>query len=153
MQIIIIPARKEDLDVLLGLMEEYYLLDKLPFDRRKAMAAVSKLLNNDALGAAWLIQADSVTAGYLILTLGYSLEYQGRDAFIDEIYLRPAFRGKGCGKAAMALVMEEARSRGVQALHLEVDRDNRTAQAFYRKAGFEDQDRYLLTKRLDQETD
>lgn len=153
MQTIIEPARKEDLDVLLGLMEEYYRFDRLPFDRRKAMEALAELLNNGALGSAWLIQANSVTAGYIVLTLGFSLEYHGRDAFIDEIYLRPAFRGKGCGKAAVALIMEEARRLGVRALHLEVDRENRAAQAFYRKAGFGDQARYLLTKRLNRDAD
>jgi ribosomal protein S18 acetylase RimI-like enzyme len=36
----------------------------------------------------------------------------------------------------------------VQALHLEVELAKTKAQAFYHKVGFEDHDRYLLTKRL-----
>jgi ribosomal protein S18 acetylase RimI-like enzyme len=36
----------------------------------------------------------------------------------------------------------------VRALHLEVERANTEAQAFYHKAGFADHDRYLLTKQM-----
>jgi ribosomal protein S18 acetylase RimI-like enzyme len=34
-------------------------------------------------------------------------------------------------------------------LHLEVERANTAAQGVYRRAGFKDHDRYLLTKWLD----
>jgi len=37
---------------------------------------------------------------------------------------------------------------GVKALHLEVERTNTAAQAFYRKIGFKDHSRYLMTKWL-----
>ena len=37
---------------------------------------------------------------------------------------------------------------GVRALHLEVDRENGRARAVYEKAGIEDRNNYLLTKRL-----
>jgi len=36
------------------------------------------------MGRVWLIQYQGQVIGYVILTLGYSLEYGGRDAFIDE---------------------------------------------------------------------
>jgi hypothetical protein len=31
--------------------------------------------------------------GHLIITLGYSVEYGGRDGFIDDLYLVPEVRG------------------------------------------------------------
>ena len=42
-----------------------------------------------------------IAVGYLVLTLGYSLEYGGRDAFIDEVYIRSSYRGRGIGTAAL----------------------------------------------------
>jgi ribosomal protein S18 acetylase RimI-like enzyme len=45
-------------------------------------------------------------------------------------------------------VRSAALSLGVRALHLEVGRDNSAAQALYRRAGFEDSGRQLLTLRL-----
>jgi ribosomal protein S18 acetylase RimI-like enzyme len=70
----------------------------------------------------------------------------GRDAFIDEIYIRESHRGKGIGAKVIKFVEETCRSLEVQALHLEVERANTRAQAFYRKIGFQGHNRYLLTK-------
>ena len=80
----------------------------------------------------------------LLVECGYSLEYQGHDAFIDELYLRSHYRRQGIGAQSLRFVENAARSLGVRALHLEVERGNTAAQAFYRQVGFADHDRYLM---------
>jgi ribosomal protein S18 acetylase RimI-like enzyme len=95
-----------------------------------------------------LIRVNDATAGYLVLTFGFSLEFGGRDALIDELYVRENFRGRGLGRASLVLAAEVCREEGIRALHLEVDRVNTRAQGVYRQAGFRDHDRYLLTKWL-----
>jgi ribosomal protein S18 acetylase RimI-like enzyme len=95
-----------------------------------------------------LIRAEAEAIGYLVLTLGYSIECGGRDAFIDEVYLRVEYRGQGIGRQTIAFVETQCRALGVRALHLEVARDNTNAYALYRKVGFVDHDRYLMTKRI-----
>lgn len=142
------PARSTDLPLLLSYMEAYYRFDHLAFDRDAAAAALSRLLADDTLGRAWLVAAGGVPVGYVVLTLGYSLEFHGRDAFVDELYLEPGARGQGLGPAVLAQVEAACGRLGVRALHLEVERANHPAQAVYRKAGFEDHDRYLMTKWL-----
>lgn len=87
-------------------------------------------------------------AGYVILTLDYSFEYRGRDAFIDELYIEPEFRRRGLGARAMEFVEQRARAMGVNALHLEVDRENEPALELYKKSQYADQQRYLMTKWL-----
>ena len=84
--------------------------------------------------------------GYVVLTLGYSLELLGRDAFIDEFYLRETYRGRGWGRQAIAFVEDAARALGVNSIHLEVTRPNFTAHQIYRKLGFEDREHHLMTK-------
>jgi ribosomal protein S18 acetylase RimI-like enzyme len=95
-----------------------------------------------------VIRVKGACAGYLVLTLGYSLEFQGRDGFIDELFLVESFRGRGVGDRVLELVENEARALGVVALHLEVERKNAAGQRFYRRNGYLDHDRYLMTKRL-----
>jgi ribosomal protein S18 acetylase RimI-like enzyme len=41
---------------------------------------------------------------------------------------------------------------GVSAVHLEVDRGNDPAFELYRRVGYEDHDRFLMTKWLNRET-
>ena len=139
-------ATSSDLDILLELMREYYEFDRLPFQEFKARRAMSALIRDSSLGRVWLIRLGADAIGYTVLTLGHSMEYGGRDAFIDELFLRPHHRGRGWGKKTMEFVEKEASSLGVHALHLEVTRDNATAQALYRRLGFADHDRYLMTK-------
>jgi ribosomal protein S18 acetylase RimI-like enzyme len=141
-------AQRSDTDLLLQFMREYYEFDHLPFDEQVARAALEKLLNDASLGRVWLIHYEDEAVGYLVLTLGYSLEYGGRDAFIDEVYIRASHRGRGIGGRALVFAQDMCRSLGVRALHLEVERTNTNAQGVYRKAGFIDHDRYLMTKQI-----
>jgi len=141
-------ATQADLETLVQFMREYYEFDHLPFDEQVACSAVAKFLGDESLGRLWLICCDAEAVGYLVLTLGYSLEYGGRDAFIDEVYIQASHRGHGIGKRALAFAEEMCCSLDVRALHLEVERENTNAHALYRKVGFVDHDRYLLTKRI-----
>jgi GNAT superfamily N-acetyltransferase len=81
-----------------------------------------------------------------VLTFGYSLEFHGRDAFVDELYLQEGARGRGTGRQALEFLAGVCSDLGVRALHLEVVRGNEAAQRLYRGFGFEDHDRYLMTK-------
>ena len=148
MQIELVYARTGDCDLILDFMAAYYQLDGIPFVREKAAAALAELLADPSAGRVWLITAESDAVGYVVLTFGFSLEYHGRDAFIDELYVDGSFRGRGYGRRALALVEDEARALHVRELHLEVERRNEGAQRLYRRLGFSDHDRYLMSKRL-----
>lgn len=139
---------RADLDVLLPLVQAYYEFDHLSFDERVARTALENFVADPTFGRVWLIMVDGEVVGYLILTLGYSIEYGGCDAFIDEVYIRAEHRGRGIGQQVIAFAETQCRAFGVRALHLEVERDNTHAHALYRKVGFVDHDRYLMTKRL-----
>lgn len=135
-----------DEDLLIVLMREFYAVEHLAFDEWVARAALRQILRDGARGSVYLIRSGEDVAGYVVLTFGFSLEFHGRDALVDELYLRERFRGKGLGRAALEFVEGVCRAEGIKAVHLEVDRVNTWAQEVYRKAGYRDHDRYLLTK-------
>ncbi len=141
-------ANTTDADALLAMMRELYEHERIAFDEPTARAALTELLADDSCGVAHLIMFGAEVAGYLVLTFGFSLEFGGRDAFVDELFVKDGFRGRAAGKAALGFAAEVCRARGVCAIHLEVERANEGAQGLYRKAGFVDHDRYLLTRRL-----
>ena len=140
------PARPDDCDRILPLMARYYSEDGYPFVPAEARAALARFLGDASLGRMWVFVAADEIVGYAALTLGYSLEYRGRDAFVDELYLRPDHRGGGLGSLALARMEEACRELGVRALHLEAERRKPRLLAFYERAGFAAHDRHLMTK-------
>ena len=142
------PATTADEPVLLELMREFYLDERMTFHESAARTALRGVLDDPSHGRAVLIEVDGAIAGYLVVCFGWSLEFQGRDAFVDELYLRSRFRGRGIGAQALEAAAEVCRTSGVRALHLEVERNNTRAQALYRRAGFAERQHHLMTRRL-----
>ncbi len=141
-------AAERAAEAILGLMEQFYAEERYPFDREKARAALDPFLADAALGRAWLFRDGDAAVGYFVLTLGWSLEYGGRDAFVDELFVSPSHRGRGLGRRALEAIDEACRELGVRALHLEVEKNNLPAEELYRNGGFEDRDRRLMTKKF-----
>jgi GNAT superfamily N-acetyltransferase len=83
------------------------------------------------------------------VTFGFSLEFRGRNAFVDELFVREEHRGRGLGAAALAVAEEFCRGLGIAALRLEVERENPRAQELYEREGFRVHPRHILTKWLD----
>jgi ribosomal protein S18 acetylase RimI-like enzyme len=141
-----------EIDTVVGLMQELFiqdpLPDRLPFDAVGARSALQGLIRDSSYGRLSLICDGETIVGYLVLTFGYSLEFYGRDAFIDELYIRATHRGRGWGTRAMAHAESVARSENIRAIHLEVGRHN-TALEFYRRIGYVNHERYLMTKWID----
>lgn len=137
-------ATSDDLPVLVELMRGYYRDDGLPFDEDAARATMRRLLSQPQWGRVWLAFEDRCAIGYVALCIGFSLELGGNDAFIDEVFVLPEFRGRGCGRQLLETAGLAARDLDVRAVHLEVDRHNEAAQRLYRSLGYGMRDRYIL---------
>ena len=142
-------ANESDAETLLALMREYYAFDGHHFDPANAREALLRLLREPVFGLVWLISEEKTIIGYVVLCFGYSLEFHGRDAFLDEFYLKADYRRQGVGTHVLNQVEEQAHREGIRAIHLEVVRRNEAAGSFYRKIGYVDHDHRLMTKRLD----
>ena len=139
-------AENGDIETLLGLMRGLYEHDGDDFDPVAHRAALAGLLAYPEYGQVWVVEDDGAVVGYAVLTFGYSLEYRGRDALVDELFLVESHRGRGLGMTTLAFLEDECRRQGIAALHLEVARHNARAQVVYRAAGFFSHDRMLMTK-------
>ena len=137
-----------EIDAILPLMQEFYAIEHLPYDEQVARHALLQLWSDPTLGHAYLFEFAGAVAGYAVLTFGFSLKFRGRDALVDELYVRERYRGQGLGSACLSQIEEVCRGEGVQAVHLEVDHVNTRAQQLYHNAGYQDHQRHLLTKWL-----
>jgi ribosomal protein S18 acetylase RimI-like enzyme len=142
----IVPVRPEDAGALLDLARAFHAEEGRRLDAANEAALVA-ITRGEPLAQAWLVRVADRPVGYLILTLGYSVEYGGRDGFIDDLYVAPDARGQGLGTKLLDFALAEAARPGIRTLHLEVETDCRAAH-LYRSAGFEETGRRLMRRRI-----
>jgi ribosomal protein S18 acetylase RimI-like enzyme len=58
------------------------------------------------------------------------------DAYLEELYVAPAKRGHGLGRALLEAAMETARQHGARRMELGTSEDDTVARALYESAGF-----------------
>ncbi|MFC6687624.1 GNAT family N-acetyltransferase [Jhaorihella thermophila] len=141
-------AGPNDLDRLAALSAAFHAETGIEQADDVRRAALLPLLEGSPHGCAYLIGPARAPIGYIVITFGWSVEFGGLDGFIDEIYLRPAVRGRGIATEVLAGLPRALGQAGVRALHLEVDRDNAAAQRLYARAGFAPRDRCILMTRV-----
>jgi GNAT superfamily N-acetyltransferase len=117
------------------MVRSFYDLDRHPFDERVVVSALGPLLADDSLGQVWLlIDPDgSEPCGYAVVTWGYSLESGGREALLDELYVRE--RDRGTGSRALPQILAAATAAGAVRLFLETEAHNEAVRRFYRRHG------------------
>ena len=145
---IFVPLSAASLDKALQLRRQLYLHEDLAFHPTDDVAILQELIEDSSLGILWLIQMGGQTAGYLLLTQCYSLEFKGRFGLLDEFYLEEQWRGQGIGSAALEFIGEACRALGLKAVRLEVANSNLRALELYRRNGFTIDSRHLMTKWL-----
>lgn len=142
-------ATPTDLEVLLTLVQEYYTYDHIDFEAPRQRQALAGLLQNPSFGCAWLLEDQGQAFGYAVLTFSYAIESGGRDAILDELYLREAYRGQGLGSQILTFVESFCRQERLTGLYLVVERKNRRAQSVYRNLNYVESDRLIFGKFFD----
>jgi GNAT superfamily N-acetyltransferase len=142
------PATAADVPTLLAWTRDFYAHEGIPFDPDRSSLTLRELLDHPDWGRVWTIVREGRPAGYAVVALGFSLEFGGRSAFLDELYVEPASRGAGIGSLALRLLQDACRPLGARSLALEVAFDNPRAEALYRREGFTPNGRQLMTRRL-----
>lgn len=138
-------ATDADLPVLLELEAQFYADEGYPFDRVRNETSMRRLLNDPNLGRLFVIGGGD---GYMVVTFGFSIEFGGRDAFVDELYVAPHARGRGLGTEALTVAERACVEAGVATLHLEVEHENARAKALYERCGYYAHERHLMSKRF-----
>lgn len=126
------------------MMQDFYAIDNYPIDIDVSKKLFEEFISNENLGKAWIIYNDSEVVGYVILTFVFSFEYQGKIAFIDELYIKESARGKGIGSLTIQFIKEEIPKLSLKLLYLEVENHNENAQKLYLSHDFVIHNRKLM---------
>jgi len=146
----LVRATPTDLDLLTTWMRGLRNDDPMPAatlaDDAGARQAMAGLLADDRLGSVWIIRRDGTGIGYAVLAYLHSIEFGGRCAFLDELFIAREHRSVGIGGVTLRLLEVEATTLGVRVLLLEASPENERANRLYRSAGFEPRKYRLLSK-------
>jgi ribosomal protein S18 acetylase RimI-like enzyme len=136
-------AGPADADLVMALATEFATVDGHEIDPEAYRSALLPLLAGDDRGQVWVI-GDGI--GFAVVTWGWSLESGGRDALLDELYVRT--RGAGVGSEALAAIVDRAREAGASRVFLETESHNEAARRFYARAGFGVEDSVWMVRSL-----
>jgi ribosomal protein S18 acetylase RimI-like enzyme len=87
--------------------------------------------DGEAVGVLWLAERD---------------DDMGKSLFILDVQIDEEQRGRGLGKAAMLLVEDEARRRGIERVTLNVFGGNDVARTLYRSLGYGETAVYMMKR-------
>jgi GNAT superfamily N-acetyltransferase len=146
MQPVVRIAKREDVDGLLVCARAFHAEDGHPLPKAGEAALLALIEIDSPHGRILVLEAEGKVAGYAVLCFGYSVEFGGRDEFVDDLYVAPRLRAKGFGKQMIERLSELAHAEGCHALHLEVFTGNPMA-VWYKSLGFEPRGS-LMSKRF-----
>ena len=89
-----------------------------------------------ASGEVVVLLAGSGPDGFAQLRFRPSVVREGLDAYLEELYVAPALRGHGLGRALLEAAMEESRRQGATRIELGTSEDDTAARALYESTGF-----------------
>ncbi|MFV8268553.1 GNAT family N-acetyltransferase [Flavobacterium sp. GT2N3] len=142
------PLVLTDVETIVPMMQEFYAIDNYPINIDVSKALLQEFISNENLGQSWLILSDNEIVGYIILTFIFSFEYQGKIAFLDELFLIKKMRGKGLGTKALEFVQSESQKLSLKLIYLEVEQHNEKAQKLYLTSRFELHNRKLMKYKI-----
>lgn len=132
------PLRKEDRELYVTLSREFYSSEAVmrPIPDAHFARTFARIIAEDPMVGAFLLLHEGQPAGYALLAFTYSNEAGSLVVWVEEIYIRPAFQGKGLGKEFFEFLSENYADRPVR-LRLEVEPDNEGAIRLYKRMGYQ----------------
>jgi ribosomal protein S18 acetylase RimI-like enzyme len=127
-------AEPEDADAISRLLHDFNteFHEPTPGPARLAERLRELLSGGDTV----VLLAGSAPDGVAVLRLRVSIWAEGLECYLAELYVVPAQRGRGLGRALMRAAMETAREKGADYMDLNTGEGDVVARALYESLGF-----------------
>ena len=129
---------ESDRDLYIEMAEEFYHSDAVlhPIPRAHFEKTAEEALKSGTYAEIYLLEYEGKTAGYGLTARTFSQEAGGQVLWIEELYIREAFRSRGLGREFFSY-LEEINKGVLSRLRLEVEADNTRAISLYERLGYE----------------
>jgi GNAT superfamily N-acetyltransferase len=109
---------------------------------------LERVVADEHRGFVHLARAEGRIVGVAYVATILSVEHVGPAAWLEELYVTPAWRQRGVGTALVAAVLERARAGGMVAVDLEIDAGHSRAASLYERSGFQRLERSRWARKL-----
>jgi len=143
MKIAIRKATRRDLNEISSLFLQES--TKKPYNQKwNRKTAMDKIKEFFECCDIWLVEDTGSIVGFI--TLRISLWDKGKEATINEFWLKPSYQGRGLGKKLLLFAEKESKKRGTKTFFL-VSNKKSKAFGFYKKMGYNEcKDLVLMEK-------
>jgi len=147
-QVSVRAARREDVPLLLELCMELAEYEQLAYEMRATEELLERALFGEHPAAEALIaERGGDVAGYALFFPTFSTFLAIQGVWLEDLFVRPAHRRGGAGRALLAAVAARTRERGGERLEWAALDWNELALGFYRSLGAQTKEQWI-THRL-----
>ncbi len=127
----------DDKPAYLEMAKDFYSTDAVihPVDEENFSITFDEMMNSDRYAVGYIFELDGQTAGYALLAKTFSQEAGGTVIWIEELYVKEAFRSRGLGSEFFRF-LEDTYGGKVKRYRLEVEKENEGAVRLYKRQGF-----------------
>jgi GNAT superfamily N-acetyltransferase len=108
----------------------------IPTPADRLAVAFDHVLADAARGVVLLAWEGERAVGVAALSYAFPIEVGQRTAWLEELFVEPAFRGRGIGTELLRAALEIAESAGAVAVDLEIVAGHERAERLYSRFGF-----------------
>src|SRR3989338_1655678 len=131
------PMKKGEERIVRQYIKGLFLEDPTPqgMSDEKIKKTIKTLLKHKEKGTIMVFESEKELLGYAILINFWSNEYGGNIVYIDELFVKKEWRGKGVATNFIQYLVKKKVNNAVS-LFLEVTPQNKGAEELYKRRGF-----------------
>lgn len=138
MAVIVRPIRKDEIDQLITLCHEHAEYENSHYtDTNKDKLLKKELFRENPVLKCFVAEDNGLIAGYTTFIVQFSTWDAAHYVYMDCLYLKEVFRGKGIGKQLLNVVTDFANRNGYSHVQWQTPADNAKAINFYKMIGAE----------------
>ncbi len=148
--VMIRDARIEDLDTLVGLLNQLFSIEKdFNFDTEKSRRGLSLMLDGCGKHRAVKVAViNTEIVGMCTVQTRISTATGSITAVLEDLVVDADLRGRGIGKSLLHAIAQWTQPRAISHLQLLADKNNGPAMAFYKHLKWQQTDLVCLTREI-----
>ena len=136
MDIKIVEANIEQLDIITELFNQYMIFYKKPSNESKYKDYLKERIEKNETTIYLALNSENIPLGFVLNYYSFSSVSLGKTITLNDLFIKPEYRKKGIAEKLINKTFELAKKSGAIRVDLGTAKDNFIAQKLYERIGF-----------------